>query len=134
MLMFTSRSSVEALCHSAQGYGSWHNLQPCTFIVSRLPSLTRFDTLYRPFLLLVMSDSDDDYLTDTGSIDDLGDHTVSKRDGTRSATAARGAAAGEKKKAAWENIERSWDAVTEGADGSINAAVQKLREQTQRRR
>ena len=96
--------------------------------------MTRFDTFYRPFLLPVMSDSDDDYLTDTGSIDDLGDHTVSKRDGTRSATAARGAAAGEKKKAAWENIERSWDAVTEGADGSINAAVQKLREQTQRRR
>jgi len=78
-------------------------------------------------------DSDEDYITDPGD-DDLGDHTVSKRDGTRSATAARGAAQGEKKKAAWENIERSWDAVTEGADGSINAAVQKLREQTQRKR
>lgn len=79
-------------------------------------------------------DSDDDYITDAGSGDDLGDHTVSRRDGTRSAVAARGAALGEKKKAAWENIERSWDAVTEGADGSINAAVQKLREQGQRKR
>jgi len=80
-----------------------------------------------------MSDSDEDYINDAGSGDDLGDHTVSKRDGTRSATAARGAALGEKK-AAWENIERSWDAVTEGADGSISAAVQKLREQGQRKR
>lgn len=79
-------------------------------------------------------DSDDDYIADVGDDDNVGNHTVSRRDGTRSAVAARGPAGGEKKKAAWENIERSWDAVTEGADGSVNAAVQKLREQGQRKR
>lgn len=91
-----------------------------------------------------MSDSDDDYIADDGSDDDIGDHTVSRRDGNRSAavrgppgSSTRGGdtnAGTVRKKAAWEDIQRSWDAIVEGADGSIDATIEGLREANKRKR
>jgi transcription initiation factor TFIIH subunit 2 len=92
-----------------------------------------------------MSDSDDDYVADDGSDDDIGNHQVSKRDGTRSSGPVRGAtgsgtrggdtnAGSNRRRAAWEDIQRSWDTVVEGADGSINSTVEGLREASKRKR
>jgi transcription initiation factor TFIIH subunit 2 len=63
---------------------------------------------------------------------------------TRSAGPVRGAAGassrgGEaggssRRRAAWEDIQRSWDTVIEGADGSINSTVEGLREAGKRKR
>lgn len=91
-----------------------------------------------------MSDSDDDYIADDGSDDDIGNHQVSKRDGNRSGGPAQGTVGTTRggdtnqgtvrKKAAWEDIQRSWDTVVEGADGSINSTVEGLREAGKRKR
>ena len=91
-----------------------------------------------------MSDSDDDYIADEGSDNDIRNHQVSKRDGNRSSGPAQGTLGTTRggdtntgtvrKKAAWEDIQRSWDSVVEGADGSINSTVQGLREAGKRKR
>jgi len=39
-----------------------------------------------------------------------------------------------RKRAAWEDIQRSWDTVVEGADGSINSTVEGLLEAGKRKR
>ena len=88
-----------------------------------------------------MSDSDGEYVADA-SDDDIGAHQVSAH-GTRSAgPAAAGSstrsgdtnAGTSRRKAAWEDIQRSWDTVVEGADGSINSAVQGLKDQAKKKR
>lgn len=91
-----------------------------------------------------MSDSDGEYVADDLSDDDIGAHQVSTH-GTRSTGPARGAAGSStrggdtnagtsRRRAAWEDIQRSWDTVVEGADGSINSAVEGLREAGKRKR
>ena len=91
-----------------------------------------------------MSDSDGEYLADEGSDDDIGTHQVSSH-GTRSTGPVRGAAGSatrggdanggtNRRRAAWEDIQRSWDTVVEGADGSINSTVESLREASKRKR
>lgn len=87
-----------------------------------------------------MADSDGEYMVDELSDDDLGDHQLSVRGGD-SARPVRGQAAsntrggdGVRKRAAWEDIQRSWDTVVEGADGSINSTVEGLLEAGKRKR
>ncbi|KAG0647870.1 General transcription and DNA repair factor IIH subunit ssl1 [Hyphodiscus hymeniophilus] len=92
-----------------------------------------------------MSDSDGEYVADDGSDDDIGAHQVSTSHGTRSSGPVRGAAGSatrggdtnggtNRRRAAWEDIQRSWDTVVEGADGSINSTVEGLREASKRKR
>ncbi|KAF8864456.1 TFIIH basal transcription factor complex, subunit SSL1 [Acephala macrosclerotiorum] len=92
-----------------------------------------------------MSDSDGEYVADNNSDDDFGAHQVSSRHGTRSTGPVRGPAGSttrggdtnagtSRRRAKWEDIQRSWDNVVEGADGSINTAVENLREATKRKR
>lgn len=91
-----------------------------------------------------MSDSDGEYVADDLSDEDIAAHQVS-RHGTRSSGPVRGAAGTatrggdtntgtNRRRAAWEDIQRSWDTVVEGADGSINSAVEGLREAGKRKR
>jgi transcription initiation factor TFIIH subunit 2 len=91
-----------------------------------------------------MSDSDGEYVADELSDEENAAHQVSKH-GTRSTGPVRGAAGSatrggdtnagtNRKRAAWEDIQRSWDSVVEGADGSINSAVEGLREAGKRKR
>ncbi len=99
-----------------------------------------------------MADSDGEYVAD--SDDEIGAHQIDGAarggHGTRSLGPARGGAQGavgsgtrggdgagagsSRRKAAWEDIQRSWDTVVEGADGSINYAVDGLREASKRQR
>ncbi|KAH8820470.1 Ssl1-like-domain-containing protein [Xylogone sp. PMI_703] len=95
-----------------------------------------------------MADSDGEYIADDISDDDIEAHQVTSSrhgHGTRSSGALRGPAGsgareGEKerssnrRRAAWEDIQRSWDTVVEGADGSINSTVEGLREANKRKR
>ncbi|KAL3427546.1 tfiih basal transcription factor complex p47 subunit [Phlyctema vagabunda] len=88
-----------------------------------------------------MADSDGEY---EGSDDDIGAPPTSSRNahGTRSTGPAAGSATrggdssggNTRRRAAWEDIQRSWDNVVEGADGSINSAVEGLREAGKRKR
>ncbi|RKF62216.1 General transcription and DNA repair factor IIH subunit ssl1 [Erysiphe neolycopersici] len=99
-----------------------------------------------------MSDSDGEYLADDLSDDDLGTQNTSKY-GTRASGPARKVSVGgtvgsgsaakvdtndgktsSRKRAAWEDIQRSWDTVVEGADGSIDSVVEGLREAGMRKR
>lgn len=91
-----------------------------------------------------MSDSDGEYVADDLSDEDIAAHQVS-RHGTRSSGAVRGVAGSatrggdtnagtNRRRAAWEDIQRSWDTVVEGADGSINSTVEGLREAGKRKR
>ena len=88
-----------------------------------------------------MSDSDGEYVADDLSDDDVGAPIASTSHGTRSTGPVRGAAGGgdtaggsNRRRAAWEDIQRSWDTVVEGADGSINSTVEGLREAGKRKR
>ncbi|KAF4632289.1 hypothetical protein G7Y89_g5836 [Cudoniella acicularis] len=86
-----------------------------------------------------MSDSDGEYVADDLSDDEV---QVSTSHGTRSSGPAAGSgtrggdtnAGTSRKRAAWEDIQRSWDTVVEGADGSINSTVEGLREASKRKR
>ena len=91
-----------------------------------------------------MSDSDGEYVADDLSDEDIAAHQVSSH-GTRSSGPLRGAAGSaarggdtntgtNRRRAAWEDIQRSWDTVVEGADGSINSTVEGLREAGKRKR
>ncbi|CAG8951373.1 hypothetical protein HYFRA_00007285, partial [Hymenoscyphus fraxineus] len=80
-----------------------------------------------------MSSSDEDYVAD--SDDDAGANQPSAKHGTRSSGPVKASGdAGGRKRAAWEDIQRSWDTIVEGADGSINSAVEGLREAGKRKR
>ncbi len=90
-----------------------------------------------------MSDSDDDYVADDISDNDIAPKASSH--GTRSTGPVKGAGASgtrggdtnagsNRRRAAWEDIQRSWDTVVEGADGSINSAVEGLRDAGKRKR
>jgi transcription initiation factor TFIIH subunit 2 len=92
-----------------------------------------------------MADSDGEYVADDLSDDDLGSVQVDGGHGTRSSGPVKGGAGsttrggdketgGNRRRAAWEDIQRSWDTVVEGADGSINSTVEGLREASKRQR
>lgn len=93
-----------------------------------------------------MADSDGEYMGDDLSDDDLASNQVSTSTnphGTRSmgppkssaGSKTRGGDGGNtRRKAAWEDIQRSWDTVVEGADGSINSTVEGIREAGKRKR
>lgn len=91
-------------------------------------------------------------MVDDLSDDDIGTQNTSKY-GTRASGPAQKVSAGGKvgggslakvdtndgktssrKRAAWEDIQRSWDTVVEGADGSIDSVVEGLREAGMRKR
>ena len=92
-----------------------------------------------------MAYSDGDYIDDELSDDDehliqgIGTHSsrsmgpvrgiisLSIKGGDREAGSSR-------RKAVWEDIQRSWDTVVEGADGSLNSTVEGLREAVKRKR
>jgi len=81
-----------------------------------------------------MADSDDDYIADDNSDDNIGNSTAH---GTRSngpAQDSRNTGDDANNRRAWEDIQRSWDTVIEGADGSIGATINSLRESNQRKR
>lgn len=91
-----------------------------------------------------MADSDGEYVGDL-SDDDLPTSAPSGtgRHATRSSGPVKGpeAAPGGKKdgkqgrrRAAWEDIQRSWDTVVEGADGSLSSTVEGLLEAGKRQR
>ncbi|KAI1135282.1 TFIIH basal transcription factor complex, subunit SSL1 [Hypoxylon sp. FL0543] len=75
-----------------------------------------------------MADSDGDYHGNDATDDELGNQQVIS--GTRHGTRSRSQADKSKKatrkgaKAAWEDIQRSWDAVVEDADGTLTGAIE----------
>lgn len=96
-----------------------------------------------------MADSDGEYIADDISDDDIDAHQVSSSSrhghGTRSSGLSGGPTGSEtrggdrergsnRRRAAWEDIQRSWDTVVEGADGSINSTVEGLRDANKRKR
>lgn len=92
-----------------------------------------------------MADSDGEYVEDLSDEDIGAPATVNAGHGTRSTGATTASAGsttkgkatgggGNRRRAAWEDIQRSWDLVVEGADGSINATVEGLREANKRKR
>ncbi|KAM3077424.1 hypothetical protein ACMFMG_006769 [Clarireedia jacksonii] len=93
-----------------------------------------------------MADSDGEYVADDLSDDDIGAPVTSGGGhGTRSTGPVKGPAGSttrggdtkggsNRRRAAWEDIQRSWDTVVEGADGSINSTVEGLREANKRKR
>ncbi|TQS37501.1 hypothetical protein Golomagni_02021 [Golovinomyces magnicellulatus] len=93
-----------------------------------------------------MSDSDGDYMVDDSPVNRQGSRNTSRYD-TRASGPARDLAAASaaksdtndgktssRRKAAWEDIQRSWETVVEGADGSIDSVVEGLREAGMRKR
>lgn len=78
-----------------------------------------------------MADSDSDY--DAG---DLSGTEAPVRPSAAHGTRSTGPApeTTTTKRAAWEDIHRSWDTVVEGEDGTINSAVEGLRDAGKRRR
>ncbi|KAI0025264.1 Ssl1-like-domain-containing protein [Xylariomycetidae sp. FL0641] len=85
-----------------------------------------------------MADSDGDYQGDDGSDDDFGDHQVSsgaRQEARAHSKTDKGKKSGRKGgKAAWEDIQRSWDAVVEGADGTLAGTIEGLAEAEKRAR
>lgn len=92
-----------------------------------------------------MADSDGEYVADELSDDDIEAHHIAGGHGTRSGAQLRGPvrsitrggereSSSNRRRAAWEDIQRSWDTVVEGADGSINSTVEGLREAGKRKR
>ncbi|KAI0437736.1 Ssl1-like-domain-containing protein [Xylaria telfairii] len=85
-----------------------------------------------------MADSDGDYQADDASEDEFGDHQVSSgtpldpRSRARSEKPHRGGRKGGK--AAWEDLQRSWDVVVEDADGTLAGTIEGLAEAQKRAR
>ncbi|KAI0862570.1 Ssl1-like-domain-containing protein [Xylaria cubensis] len=85
-----------------------------------------------------MADSDGDYQADDASEDEFGDHRVSSgtpldpRSRSRSAKPSKGGRKGGK--AAWEDLQRSWDVVVEDADGTLAGTIEGLAEAQKRAR
>ncbi|KAI1656160.1 TFIIH basal transcription factor complex, subunit SSL1 [Daldinia decipiens] len=84
-----------------------------------------------------MADSDGEFQAD-GSDDEFGDHQVtsSTRNDTRSRNRTDKSKKGVRKgaKAAWEDIQRSWDTVVEDADGTLTGAIEGRAEAEKRAR
>ena len=85
-----------------------------------------------------MADSDGDYQADDASEDEFGDHQVSTRSPldprhshTEKAKKRSGRKAG---RAAWEDLQRSWDVVVEGEDGTLAGTIEGLAEAQKRAR
>lgn len=85
-----------------------------------------------------MADSDDEYISDAS---DLPAPTAAgvRAHATRSTGPVPSAApkidkGGGHKRAAWEDIQRSWDTVVEGADGNLTTSVEELKEAGKRQR
>ncbi|KAI1817557.1 Ssl1-like-domain-containing protein [Poronia punctata] len=77
-----------------------------------------------------MADSDGEYQGDDGSEDEFGASS-----GTRSQARDKPRKGGRKGgKAAWEDLQRSWDAVVEGADGTLAGTIEGLAEAQKRAR
>jgi transcription initiation factor TFIIH subunit 2 len=84
-----------------------------------------------------MADSDGEYQADDGSDEEYGDHQVSSTNPheTRGRSRVDVKKAGRKPtKAAWEDIQRSWDAVIEDADGTITRTIEGFAEAEKRAR
>ncbi|KAI1179484.1 Ssl1-like-domain-containing protein [Nemania sp. FL0916] len=85
-----------------------------------------------------MADSDGDYQADDASEDEFGDHQVTSGTpaGSRTRTRTDKLKKGSRKggKAAWEDLQRSWDAVVEGADGTLAGTIEGLAEAQKRAR
>ncbi|KAJ8128855.1 hypothetical protein O1611_g4776 [Lasiodiplodia mahajangana] len=85
-----------------------------------------------------MADSDGDYQADDASEDEFGDHQVSSstpldpRSRSRTDKSKKGNRKGVK--AAWEDLQRSWDAVVEGEDGTLAGTIEGLAEAQKRAR
>ena len=81
-----------------------------------------------------MADSDGEYVDDLTE-DEINAHQVT-RGGISGAKSSRRRGAGQpaQPKARWEDIQRSWDNVVEGADGSISGTVVGLLEAGKRKR
>jgi transcription initiation factor TFIIH subunit 2 len=83
-----------------------------------------------------MADSDGEYV-DNISDDEPSAHQVTTGGDYDTRTSGRGRVSGRqagKPKARWEDIQRSWDNVVEGADGSINSTVTGFLEASKRQR
>ncbi|KAI9788889.1 MAG: transcription initiation factor TFIIH subunit [Piccolia ochrophora] len=81
-----------------------------------------------------MADSDGEYIDDL-SDDETNAHQVTRGVGAGTRSSGRGGAAqAAQPKARWEDIQRSWDTVVEGADGSISSTVVGLLEAGKRKR
>lgn len=85
-----------------------------------------------------MADSDGEYQADDASDDEFGDHQVtsSSRHDTRTRARSEKNKKSNRKggKAAWEDIQRSWDAVVEDADGTLTGAIEGRAEAEKRAR
>ncbi|KAI6092780.1 TFIIH basal transcription factor complex, subunit SSL1 [Hypoxylon rubiginosum] len=85
-----------------------------------------------------MADSDGEYHADDGSDDEFGNHQVtsSSRHETRSRNRPDKSKKPNRKgvKAAWEDIQRSWDTVIEDADGTIAGIIEGRAEAEKRAR
>jgi transcription initiation factor TFIIH subunit 2 len=84
-----------------------------------------------------MSDSDEEYVHENASGDELPDVGGVNDYGTRSSGRhgkVRQQVAAGRSKERWEDIQRSWDLVTEGADGSLAGTVEGLLEASKRKR
>ncbi|KAI1494661.1 Ssl1-like-domain-containing protein [Biscogniauxia mediterranea] len=85
-----------------------------------------------------MADSEGEYQGDDASEDEFGSHQVTS--GTQLETRGRSRPDKPKKggrksaRAAWEDIQRSWDAVVEGADGTLTGTIEGLAEAEKRAR
>ena len=93
-----------------------------------------------------MADSDGEYVGDLSdddlpvpNLDGAGGHATRSAgpvQGSKS-TATRGGdreSGNSRRRAAWEDIQRSWDTVVEGADGSLSSTVEGLLEAGKRQR
>ncbi|KAI0181422.1 TFIIH basal transcription factor complex, subunit SSL1 [Hypoxylon sp. FL1284] len=85
-----------------------------------------------------MADSDGEYRADDASDDDFADHQVtsSSRQETRSRARPNKTKKPTRKgaKAAWEDIQRSWDTVIEDADGTLTGLIEGRAEAAKRAR
>lgn len=82
-----------------------------------------------------MADSDGEYNGNDGSDDEFQVTSGNSHD-TRGRSRPDGKKGGrkEQKTAAWENLQRSWDDVLEGADGTLQGAIEGLAEAQKRAR
>ncbi|KAI9816352.1 MAG: hypothetical protein M1832_005109 [Thelocarpon impressellum] len=80
-----------------------------------------------------MADSDGEYVEEQ-SDDEASALQPARRSGPGTRSTGRGAGQAVQPKARWEDVQRSWDNVLEGADGSISGAVAGLLEAGKRKR
>lgn len=89
-----------------------------------------------------MAESDGEYVSDISDDDLPAANNIggAKAHATRSSGPVKGTASGAgkgdggRRRAAWEDIQRSWDTVVEGADGNLSSTVEELKEASKRQR